>query len=152
MKCQNLSCIYADSPAASGKGNPGCLFHASLTETLPKKPGRLVQLTTWPMAPEGALYTSGFWHFHFNRNNLSSSCHFSFFHLFRAVPLAYGGSQARGQIRAKAPAYATATAMPYLSCICDLHHSSWQRHILNPLSKARDQTCVLMDTSQIHFH
>ena len=29
--------------------------------------------------------------------------------------------------------------------------SSWQCQILNPLSKARDQTCILMDTSQIHF-
>ena len=49
------------------------------------------------------------------------------------------------------PAYATAIAMPDLSCICNLHHSSWQRQILNPLSKARDQTRNLMDTSQIRF-
>jgi len=32
--------------------------------------------------------------------------------------------------------------MPDLSCICDLHHSSQQRWILNPLSEARDRTCV----------
>ena len=50
------------------------------------------------------------------------------------------------------PAYSTtATAMWDPSCICDLHHSSWQCWILNPQSKARDQTCVLMDTSQICF-
>ena len=36
------------------------------------------------------------------------------------------------------PAYTTATAMPDLSCICDLHHRSQQRWILNPLSKARN--------------
>ena len=36
------------------------------------------------------------------------------------------------------PVYATATAMPALSCIFDLHHSSWQRQILNPLNKDRD--------------
>ena len=30
--------------------------------------------------------------------------------------------------------------------------SSWQHWILNPLSKAGDQTCILMDTSQIRFH
>ena len=36
--------------------------------------------------------------------------------------------------------------MPDLSRICDLHQSSQQRRILNPLSEARDQTCVLMDT------
>ena len=49
----------------------------------------------------------------------------------------YGGSQARGLIGAVAAA--------------DLHHSSQQRQILNPLSEARDRTSVLMDTSQICF-
>ena len=33
---------------------------------------------------------------------------------------------------------ATAAAVPDPSCVCDLHHSSWQHRILNPLSKARD--------------
>ena len=32
--------------------------------------------------------------------------------------------------------YTTATAMPDLNCVCDLHHSSWQCRILNPLSGA----------------
>ena len=54
--------------------------------------------------------------------------------------MAYGGSQARGQIR-------TAAAR--------LHHSNTGSKpmlqleamlILNPLSEARDQTCILMDT------
>ena len=44
---------------------------------------------------------------------------------------------------------ATAAAIPDLSRICDLHHSSWQYQLLNPLSKARDQTCILMDTSWV---
>ena len=47
--------------------------------------------------------------------------------------------------------YATATATPDQSRVCDLHHSSWKRWMLNPLSEARDQTCILMDTSQILF-
>jgi len=47
------------------------------------------------------------------------------------------------------PAYATATAMQYLRRICNLHHSSWQRWILDPLSKAKDQTHILMDPSQV---
>ena len=42
--------------------------------------------------------------------------------------------------------------MTDLSCVCDLYHSSQQRRILNPLSKARDWTFVLMNTSHIHFH
>ena len=37
-----------------------------------------------------------------------------------------------------------------LSRICNLHYSSEQRWILNSLSKTRDQTHVLMDTSQVH--
>ena len=46
----------------------------------------------------------------------------------------------------------TATATPDLSCVCNLHHSSWQCWILNPLSEARNQTLVLMVTSQVHYH
>ena len=48
-------------------------------------------------------------------------------------------------------AYTTATATPDLSHICDLHYSSRQHLILNPPSKARDQTFVPMDASQIRF-
>ena len=48
-------------------------------------------------------------------------------------------------------AYATATVTSDLSRVCDLHHSLWQRWILNPLSKARDQTRILMHTGQIRF-
>ena len=48
-------------------------------------------------------------------------------------------------------ACATATAKLGPSLICNLHHSSWQCRILNPLSEARDQTRILMDPSQMHF-
>ena len=48
-------------------------------------------------------------------------------------------------------AYTTATAMQYPSHICDLGHSSWQHQILDPPSKVRDWTCILMGTSQVHF-
>ena len=43
-------------------------------------------------------------------------------------------------------AYTTATAAPNPSRICDLHHSLHQHWILNPISEARDQTRILMDT------
>ena len=49
------------------------------------------------------------------------------------------------------PAYATATATPDPSRVWDLHHGSWQRWILNPLSEARDRTHNLMVPSQIRF-
>ena len=49
------------------------------------------------------------------------------------------------ELELQLPAYTTATATQDPSHICDLHHSSWQRGIFNPLSKATDQTCILMD-------
>ena len=55
-------------------------------------------------------------------------------------------------------AYATATAMPDPNYVCNLHRSSQQHQILNPLSqgssthRARDWTCVLKDARQICFH
>ena len=56
-----------------------------------------------------------------------------------------GGVKAELQL----PAYITATATPDPSYLCDLHLSLWQRQILNPLSETRDQTRILMDTSQV---
>ena len=54
--------------------------------------------------------------------------------------MAYGGSQASVESELQLLAYATATAMWDQSRICDSHHSSPQRRILNPLSEARDPT------------
>ena len=42
-------------------------------------------------------------------------------------------------------AYPMATATWDPSHVCDSYHGSWQLGILNPLSKARDRTCLLMD-------
>ena len=61
---------------------------------------------------------------------------FFFFVFFRAALVAYGGSQASGQIGAGA---------------AGLHHSSWQCQILNPLGKVRDRTFVLTDASHNSF-
>ena len=76
-----------------------------------------------------------------------------FFLLFRAhlwhmqVPRLKVESESELQL----PAYITATATPDPSGVCDLHHSSWQHWILNPLSKTRDRTQNLMVPSPIHF-
>ena len=56
--------------------------------------------------------------------------------LFRAVPMAYGSSQARGSNR---------------SWSCWPTPQPQQRRILNPLSEARNQTRNLMVPSQIHL-
>ena len=81
---------------------------------------------------------------------------FSFFNLFfnllfRAVPAAYGNSQARGQIGAAAASLRYSHSNTGSKRICDLHHSSQQCQILKPLSEARDRTWVPMDTCRIHF-
>ena len=52
-------------------------------------------------------------------------------------------------VKSELPAYATATAMQDLSHICNLHHSSQQCWMLNPLSKARDWTHNLTVPSRI---
>ena len=74
------------------------------------------------------------------------------FSLFRATYMANGSSQTRGWIRAVATglchSHNNARSEPQLW----LNHSSWQCRILNPLSQSRDQTYVLMDTSQIYFY
>ena len=44
------------------------------------------------------------------------------------------------------PAYTTATATQDPSHVCDLPHSSQQGQILNPLTEARNRTCILIDT------
>ena len=69
---------------------------------------------------------------------------FFFFFFFNTTPAAYGGCQARGQIRAAAEACITATATVDLDYICN---SLWQCWILNPLSEARDQNCILTETT-----
>ena len=47
------------------------------------------------------------------------------------------------------PAYTTATAMQDPNHVGDVHHSSWQRRILNPLTEATDQAGILMDISRV---
>ena len=57
-----------------------------------------------------------------------------------------------GHFGAAAASLCQATAMPDPSHAFNLHHSSQQHQILNPLNKARDWTCVLIDTSWVCYH
>ena len=48
--------------------------------------------------------------------------------------------------------YTTATAVPVLSCICNPRHSSHKCRILQPTEwAARNQICILMDTSLFYY-
>ena len=47
-------------------------------------------------------------------------------------------------------AYTTVTVRPDPSHICNVPHSSWPCWIVNLLSEAREQTCILRDTSWVH--
>ena len=64
---------------------------------------------------------------------------FSFYpHFLGPYPRRMESSQARGQIRA--------TARWDPSHIYNLHHNSRQCQIPDPLSQARNETCILLDT------
>ena len=78
---------------------------------------------------------------------------FVFCLLFGATLTAYGGTQVRGLIRATAAGLRHSHSNSgSLSHVFDLHHSSQQHCILNPLNEARDWTRLLMVPSWIHFH
>ena len=76
---------------------------------------------------------------------------FFFFFFFGVLPAACGSSQARGLTRATAASPYHCHSHARSKPLCDLHRSSQQCQILNPLKEARDRTHVLMDTSWIHF-
>ena len=66
------------------------------------------------------------------------------------LPAAYGGSQARGPVGAVATSLCHSQSNTGSECICDLHHSSRQCQILNPLSKGRDRTHNSIVPSWVH--
>ena len=71
--------------------------------------------------------------------------------LFRATPMAYGGSQARGLNRASAASLCHRCSNTRSKLKLRPTPSSQQCQILNPLSKTKDQTHNLMVLSRIHF-
>ena len=56
-------------------------------------------------------------------------------------------SRLRVELEMQLPAYTTATVTRDLGCTCDLHHSSRQSWIINPLREARDS--ILIDTNWV---
>ena len=74
------------------------------------------------------------------------------FCLFEATPVAYGGSQAKGRTGAAAAglhhSHSNMGSEPPLQPTLQLRAATDPQ----PLSEARDGTCILMDASQICFH
>ena len=77
---------------------------------------------------------------------------FFFFFFLKAAPAAYGNSQARGRIGAAA----AGLCRSHSNTKSELHLQPTQQleatPILNLLSRARDWTHILLDTSQIRYH
>ena len=71
--------------------------------------------------------------------------------LFRAAPTHMEVPRLEVKSELQLPAYVTAIATLDPSCVCEPHHSSRQRQTLNPLSEARGQTHILMETSWVHL-
>ena len=69
--------------------------------------------------------------------------------LFRAAPAAYGSSQEQGQIGAIAAGLRHSHSNGGSETRLQTTPQLRQCWILNPLSKARDGTCILMDAGQI---
>ena len=69
--------------------------------------------------------------------------------LCRAVSAVYGGSQARVWVRVVATSLHHSHSNTRFKPLCDLHHSLWQRQILDPLSQAGDWNHILIDTGQV---
>ena len=80
--------------------------------------------------------------------SLCSITIFFFFVILGLHPQHIEVSRPGVELELKLPTYAIATRD--LSRVCNLRHGSQPRWILNPWSKARDQTCLLMDTSPVH--
>ena len=76
---------------------------------------------------------------------------FFYFLLFRAARGHTEVPRLGVELELQLLAYTTATAMPDPSHICELHYSSQQHWIFNPLSEARDGTCILMNTSWVCY-
>ena len=69
-----------------------------------------------------------------------------------ATPLAYSSSQAGGKWELQLLAYATATATQDPIRVFNLHRSSPQCLILDPLSMAGDQIHIFTDMSLVSYH
>ena len=71
---------------------------------------------------------------------------FFFFFQFLLLYLWHIVLRLGAELELQLPVYTIVMGTQDPSCICDLYGSLWQCWILSPLSEARDQTRILMDT------
>ena len=74
------------------------------------------------------------------------------FFLLMTAPVAFGNSQARGWIRVVAACRPTPQQRQIWAVSATYASACSNTRSLTPLSKARDQTCILMDTSWVCYH
>jgi len=80
-------------------------------------------------------------------NSIPHRQHFFFLSFLGPYPWCMDVPRQEVKLELYLPAIATATATRDPSQICDIHHSSRQCRIPNLLWEARNQTCIIMDTS-----
>ena len=95
---------------------------------------QIIRTQMWKMLKR---YPNTLGEFAYDHFSLSKFHNIYLFMLFRAAPMAYGSSKARGWIGAA------------VANLCNSHSHS-NTGILNPLGKARNHTSIPMNTSQFH--
>ena len=90
--------------------------------------------------------------FYFNEGTLNHSP-FIYLFIFLSGPYSQHMEVPRVGVKSELQllAYIIATAKDMSQIFCDLHHSSWQHQILNPLNEARDRTRILIYTGWVRF-
>ena len=113
--------------SSHGKSKGMCMYQSF--DTLAKYLSRHIVLFRVPLAVNECSKIQCF---------LFVFCLFVFVFFFFLYPWNIDVPRLGVELEIQLPAYATATATRDPGCICDLHHSSGQCWVLNPLSKAKD--------------
>ena len=110
----------------------------------------LLQINLWR---QSIMFCAFHFLLSFLRSFLPFLCPSFLFVFLEPAPMAYENSQARGWVRATAASlchsHRNARSKP---CLQDTPQLIATHRILNPLSKPRDQTCLLVGSSWIHYH
>ena len=107
----------------------------------PCRGSSLIWLTNLPESPN---------HYH-SKGRITIIIFVCFCFFFRAHPWHMEVPKLGVELELHLLGYTTATATWDPSSICNLHFSSQQHWVFNPLIQDRDWTCILMDASPVHL-